>query len=47
MAHERHSSLFMMYAFDSMHTTALKTPTLVLTDCVIEEFVNQDQESLI
>jgi hypothetical protein len=40
MAVERHSSLFVMYAFDSMHTSVLKTPSLTLTDCIFEEFLN-------
>jgi hypothetical protein len=40
MAVERHSSLFVLYAFDSMHTSLLKTPTLTVTDCVFAEFLN-------
>lgn len=41
VAAQRHSALFVLYAFDSLHTTSLKTPTLNLTNCVFSEFLNQ------
>lgn len=47
VAIQRRSTLFNLYAFDSKHTSALKTPTLVISGCIFSQFLTGTQESLI